>query len=155
MSDDRHAQLAKLEAQKQAQQAVIAELDAKAAALRAGLRGDVLAATRKQIADYEFAPHELFDELPKPTTVKQKGVKNAPGKAKTIAFKDEHGNTWGGGKGPRPAWVKAIQAANGDMEKYRVSDAATASPSKAAQHLAAQGGKAPEMAEIPRRKTVV
>jgi DNA-binding protein H-NS len=120
MSDTRHAELAKLEAQKQAQQALIAELDAKAAALRAGLRGDVLAATRKQIKDYGFAAHELFDKLRKPSTAKPKSGKSAPGKAKTIMFQDEQGNTWGGGKGPRPKWVKAIQENNGDIETYRI-----------------------------------
>ncbi len=60
-----------------------------------------------------------------------------------VKYKDDHGNTWGGGKGPRPSWVKAVQEAGGDLEKYRGKDAPTSPSTTAAQRLAAQGGKTP------------
>lgn len=89
---------------------------------------------------------ELFGTTP---AAKPKGkVKTTKRGPAVVKYQDEVGNTWGGGKGPRPAWVKAIQGAGGDIEKYLVVDAQKA----AAQRLAAVGGEAPDMADIPRRK---
>ena len=125
MSDKIQAQLEELEAKKATQQAAVDATNAKIAEVRKAARGDVLAAMRNDIKNYEFAPHELFDSLSKPTPVKQKPGKALSGKAKTIVFADKDGNTWGGGKGPRPQWVKAIQEAGGDMEQYRTAPKAS------------------------------
>lgn len=154
MADNKEAQLDKLEAEKQKHLDAIAKIDTQIDAIRAELRSTVLAQTKQQAAAYALTPEEIFGAI---ATAKPKAkAKNAKRGPAVVKYRDEHGNTWGGGKGPRPKWVAAIHAAGGDIEKYRVSDDASASPSKtAAQRLAAQGGKAPEMTEIPRKKSVV
>ena len=51
----------------------------------------------------------------------QKGRKTkAATKAKKAAFVGPNGETWGGGRGKRPAWVNEILNAGGDIEQYRV-----------------------------------
>ena len=146
------ARLAALEAKREKAAEALSGVDNEIAEFRASTRGTVLEATKKTIAAYKFTAVEIFGVSPT-SKPKAKGSKRGPA---VVKYRDEHGNTWGGGKGPRPKWVAAIQTAGGDIERYRVSDDAPASPSKAAaQRLAAQGGKAPEMAEIPRKKSVV
>ena len=39
--------------------------------------------------------------------------------ARTVRYQDGS-NTWSGGRGPKPNWVKAVLAAGGDVEKFRV-----------------------------------
>lgn len=152
MAETQEAQLAKLESERQKHVDAIAKLDDQIAPLRAALRESVLAAAKQQAAQYGFTPAELFGVAALPASKpKAKSGKRGPAVAK---YRDEHGNTWGGGKGPRPAWVKAIQAAGGNLEKYRVQDAPASASKAAAQRLAAQGGTAPEMAEVPRRRPV-
>lgn len=141
MADTEDAQLEKLKAKQEAARAAAAEADAAVDAHIATKRVAKIAEMQKVIADYSFTVAELFGTVSKQ---KSKGQsKRAPAVPK---YRDEQGNTWGGGKGPRPAWVKTIQAAGGDIEKYRVN------ATSAAQHLAAQGGAAPAMESIPRRR---
>jgi DNA-binding protein H-NS len=45
-----------------------------------------------------------------------KAAKAAPAAPK---YRGSNGETWGGGRGKRPAWVNAILAAGGDIEQYR------------------------------------
>lgn len=118
---DSATQLEKLEAEQAKAAAVLAEANAKLADFRNQNRGPRLAELKKHIADYSFTVAELFGEAG-PSTAKPK-VKAGTGKRSlsVVKFRDEHGNTWGGSKGPRPAWVKVIKDAGGDMEKYRVA----------------------------------
>lgn len=152
MADNKEAQLDKLEAEKQKHLDAIAKIDTQIDAIRAELRSTVLAQTKQQAAAYALTPEEIFGAI---ATAKPKAkAKNAKRGPAVVKYRDEHGNTWGGGKGPRPKWVAAIQAAGGDIEKYSVSADVTESPTKAAaKRLADTGGKAPEMSEVPRRKT--
>ena len=117
---DNSATLEKLEADEKKAAALHAEAKAKLAAFRAANREPKLAELKKDIADYGFTAVELFGEAvsntEKPKT-KAKTTKRGPA---IVKYKDEHGNTWGGGKGPRPKWVVAIQEAGGDIEKYSV-----------------------------------
>lgn len=145
------AQLAKLTAKQEAARAAAAEADAAVADYIATVRIAKIAEMQKVIADYSFTVAELFGTAskakPKPHA-KARG-KRAPAVPK---YRDEHGNTWGGGKGPRPAWVKAIQAAGGDLEKYQIGSTPAAT-SAAAERLVAQGGAAPAMEDVPRRRS--
>lgn len=121
MADNSATQLEKLEADQKKAAAVLAEANAKLANFRKENRGPKLVELKKDVADYGFTAVEIFGEaalpLAKPNA-KAKFTKRSPS---IVKYKDDKGNTWGGGKGPRPAWVKVIQDAGGDMEKYRVA----------------------------------
>ena len=55
------------------------------------------------------------------TPPKPKKAKKAKAEL-VVRYRDENGNTWHGGKGPNPKWVKAIKDAGGNIEKYRVNN---------------------------------
>lgn len=148
--DDAEAQLAALQEKRKKATEVVSDIDAKIADLRAATRGTVLEATKKAVAEYRFTAVELFGAS---YAMKPKAKANGTRGPVVVKYRDEHGNTWGGGKGPRPAWVKAIQEAGGDLEKHRVIEAAAPDRKAAAQRLADAGGKAPEAAEISRRRS--
>ena len=121
MADTQEAQLAKLESERQKHVDAIAKIETQIAPLRAALRDSVLAVAKQQAAQYGFTPQELFGAAALPSAKPKAKASTAKRGPAVVKYKDEQGNTWGGGKGPRPAWVKAIQDANGDIEKYRVA----------------------------------
>ena len=141
-AESAEAELAALQEKRKKAVEALSGIDAKIADVRAAARGTVLEATKKTVAEYGFTAVELFGAS-HPSKPKAKSGKRGPA---IVKYKDDHGNTWGGGKGPRPAWVKAIENAGGDIEKYRISNV------DARERLAGQGGKSPEMNEIPRRR---
>ena len=145
MADNDDAQLAKLTEKQKAARAAAAEADAAVDDYIATMRVAKIAEMQKVIADYSFTVAELFGAIA--TTKPKSKAKSKRGPA-VVKYRDEQGNTWGGGKGPRPAWVKAIQDADGDIEKFRVSATASA----ASQRLVAQGGAAPTLDDVPRRR---
>ena len=121
MAETQEAQLAKLEAERQKHVDAIAKIDAQITPLRAALRDSVLAAAKQQAAQYGFTAQELFGVASIPASAKPKTkAKTAKRGPAIVNYKDKNGNTWGGGKGPRPKWVVAIQEAGGDIEEYRV-----------------------------------
>ena len=121
MAETQEAQLAKLEAERQKHVDAIAKIDAQITPLRAALRDSVLAAAKQQAAQYGFTAQELFGVASIPASAKPKTkAKTAKRGPAIVNYKDNNGNTWGGGKGPRPKWVVAIQQAGGDIEEYRV-----------------------------------
>lgn len=121
MAETQEAQLAKLEAERQKHVDAIAKIDAQITPLRAALRDSVLEAAKQQAAKYGFTPQELFGAAAIPASAKPKTkAKSAKRGPAIVNYRDKNGNTWGGGKGPRPKWVVAIQEAGGDIEEYRV-----------------------------------
>lgn len=50
---------------------------------------------------------------------KAKGRTGRKGKAAVAKFRDEAGNTWGG-RGPRPAWLRAALAAGKQLSDFAV-----------------------------------
>lgn len=121
MADDSATQLEKLEATRKKAAAALAEADTQLANFRKANRGPKLVELKQEIANYGFTAVELFGETaltPAKPKAKVKATKRPPS---IVKYKDDKGNTWGGGKGPRPAWVKVVQDAGGDMEKYRVA----------------------------------
>lgn len=121
MADTQEAQLAKLEAERQKHVDAIAKIDDQIKPLRAALRDSVLVAAKQQAAQYGFTPQEIFGAAAIPASAKPKTkAKSAKRGPAVVNYQDKNGNTWGGGKGPRPKWVVAIQEAGGDIEEYRV-----------------------------------
>ena len=117
MTDTSEVQLAKLEAEHKKRMEALKEVEAQHAAIRAANRDAKLIEIKKQIADYGFTAVDVFGAI-----TAQSKSKKAP-KVKTelaVKYRDENGNTWHGGKGPNPKWVKAIKDAGGDIEKYRI-----------------------------------
>ena len=118
MIESSELQLEKFEAEKQKHVDAITKLDTQMLAIRAELRGSKLAEIQKQAAAYSFSRDEIFGKV---SAAKQKGALTKPIKSKIVIYDDKQGNTWGGGKGPRPGWIKAIEAVGGDIEKHRVT----------------------------------
>ena len=119
MADTSEAQLAKLEAEHKKRMDALKEVETQLAAIRAANRDAKLVELKKQIADYGFTAIDVFGNIATPS--KPKKTK----KTKTelvVRYRDENGNTWHGGKGPNPKWVKAIKDSGGNIEKYRVPD---------------------------------
>ena len=120
MADDSATQLEKLEATRNKAAAALAEADAQLADFRKANRGPKLIELKQDIANYGFTAVELFGEAALPPAKPKAKAKAKRGPA-VVKYQDEQGNTWGGGKGPRPKWVVAIQEAGGDIETYRVA----------------------------------
>ena len=120
MSENPEAQLEKFEAEKQKYIDTIEKLDSQIQAIRAELRGRKLSDLQKQATAYSFSPEEIFG---KAVAGRQKRVtaKTIKRTASIVKYKDDNGNTWGGGKGPVPQWIKDIRDAKVDIEKFRVA----------------------------------
>ena len=118
MTDTSEVQLAKLEAEHKRRIDALREVEAQLAAIRAANRDAKLVELKKQIADYGFTAIDLFGA----TAIPSKPKKAAKAKTEQVVkYRDEQGNTWSGGKGPHPKWIKALKEAGVDIEKYRVS----------------------------------
>ena len=119
VEDTSEAQLAKLEAEHKKRMDALKEVEAQLAAIRAANRDAKLVELKKQIADYGFTAIEVFGA----TVTPSKPKKSTKEKTELVVkYRDEDGNTWHGGKGPNPKWVKAIKDAGGNIEKYRVNN---------------------------------
>jgi DNA-binding protein H-NS len=92
----------------------IADLQVKLAeqakAVEAATRVDALAQVTKLAAELGFEIHDLVSG-------KAANVK----KVKVVKYRNEIGQTWSGAtQGRKPAWVKEILEAGGDLEQYKV-----------------------------------
>ncbi len=90
-----------------------AALESKIKADEANLRAGVITQLRKHIADYGITQQQLFGGGAGPRTTAKAG-KSVP------KYRDPAGNTWSGGRGRVPEWVKAIRASGGDIEKFKI-----------------------------------
>ena len=82
----------------------IASLEAKRKALLDESRQEALTATRATVAKYGFTASELGVSNPKPAKAGTDALKaKAPAK---YANPTNPSQTWAGGKGARPTWVK-------------------------------------------------
>jgi DNA-binding protein H-NS len=114
-------------------QAKITELKKQANEIYSAEKKAAIAAIKEQIKVYDITAAELglekkstakaADAKPgrKTRAVAKAKTKAKSAKAKAVQFVGPNGETWGGGRGKRPAWVNEILAAGGDIEQYRVS----------------------------------
>jgi DNA-binding protein H-NS len=86
-----------------------AEIDAQIKAQETAMLDGVIAQVRATIREFGLTSSQLFG------AGRSAGAK----KGKTVAYRDANGNTWSGGRGRVPDWVKAVRSSGGDMEKYR------------------------------------
>jgi len=76
------------------------------------LRG-VIAEIKAKMADYGITVEELAGT-----------ASRGRGRGKGIPkYRGPNGETWSGGPGRKPAWVREIIAAGGDIERYRIQAA--------------------------------
>jgi len=91
----------------------IAELQKQADAIVSQERQKIIAEIKQKDSDYNITASELG------LSKKSSGKKSTTTEP-VVKYKNENGETWSGGRGRQPDWVKAIKAAGGDIEKYRV-----------------------------------
>ncbi len=90
-----------------------AQLEDKIKADEASIRDGVIAQLRRHIREFNITQQQLFGG----------GGSSKPSKSTSKAeakYADKNGNKWSGGRGRVPEWVKAIRAAGGDIEQYRI-----------------------------------
>ncbi|WP_299021197.1 MULTISPECIES: H-NS histone family protein [unclassified Tepidimonas] len=100
--------------------ATYAELKAQAEALLAQAeqlrkqeRAAVIAEIRARMAEYGITVQDLGGSA---------GRKGKAGRGKgEVKYRGPNGETWSGGPGRKPAWVREILAAGGNIENYRVA----------------------------------
>ena len=136
MADTSAAQLEKLEAEHAKRIAALQEIEAQLSAVRAENRAAKLTEIKKQIADYGFTAADLF-EPPKPQ--RKRTAKNGEASKPATEAKYRNpttGETWGGGRGRKPAWVVEATAKGVDIETFRIpsdpSNVAAETPPKTA-----------------------
>lgn len=133
------AQLKKLEAEHAKRIAALKDIEAQLSTVRAANRATKLAELKKQIADYGFTAADLF-ELTKPKRKPRTANKAKDDAAKPTAEAKYRnpttGETWGGGRGRKPAWVVEATAKGIDIETFRIpvtpSNSAAETPPKKA-----------------------
>ena len=97
--------------------AKIAELQREAQELVQAEKATLIEDMKKNIADYGITAAELGFGSAKGKAA-SKG--SAPKTKAPVMYKNAEGKTWSGGRGPRPKWVKELEAAGEDIEKYRI-----------------------------------
>lgn len=140
MADTSTAQLEKLEAEHAKRIAALQDIEAQLSALRAANRDAKRAELKKQIADYGFTAADLFEQTKpkrKPRTAnKAKEGEAAKPTAEAKYRNPTTGETWGGGRGRKPAWVVEATAKGVDIETFRIpsdpSNVAAETPPKTA-----------------------
>ncbi|BAL94511.1 H-NS histone family protein [Rubrivivax gelatinosus] len=88
----------------------IAQLQTQAEALKRAERADVVAQTRRVIAQWALTPQELFGRAAPSSEPK---------------YRDAQGRVWGG-RGPRPHWLREAIAAGARLEDFLIDDGAEA-----------------------------
>jgi DNA-binding protein H-NS len=142
MADTSTAQLEKLEAEHAKRIAALQDIEAQLSALRAANRDAKRAELKKQIADYGFTAADLFEQTkPKPKRKPRTANKAKEGEAAKPTAEAKYrnpttGETWGGGRGRKPAWVVEATAKGVDIETFRIpsdpSNVAAETPPKTA-----------------------
>ena len=77
---------------------------------------------KEAIAAYGLTASDLglsAARAPKAAKAAKKKVGRKPGRPAAAKFRDEAGNTWGG-RGPRPAWLRAALAAGKQLSDFAV-----------------------------------
>lgn len=79
----------------------------------------VIAAIKNQIEEYEIKPQDLFDMRPVQIAKSPTGG-GGRGKGREPKYRGPNGQTWVGGPGRKPDWVRDALARGEDLEKYAI-----------------------------------
>lgn len=109
-------------------QAQITELETKAKAVREALLADEIKTIKAKIKELGLKPSQLFsaallsgESQATSVSMGEKIAKATKTKESTeVKYRGPNGETWGGGRGRKPAWVQAILDAGGDIEKFKI-----------------------------------
>jgi DNA-binding protein H-NS len=99
----------------------IATLSAKAEAARLKEVAEVIAKIKVAIDFYDITAADLGLRLSgnKAAGSKARAAKRGSKASVGVKFKDTSGNVWGG-RGPRPAWLRAALAAGAELQSFAV-----------------------------------
>lgn len=108
-------------------QAEMAAIQKQIEATKAAERKGVIKEIKAKMAQYDITVNDL-QAIPAEKKVKAK--KAHP----VIKYRKSASETWGGGKGPKPKWVKAILAEGGDMAIYLVKKSGKTAHEESSAH---------------------
>ncbi|KJA09476.1 hypothetical protein RP29_16030 [Acidovorax temperans] len=119
------AQLEKLEAEHAKRIAALQEIEAQLSAVRAANRTAKLTEIKKQIADYGFTAADLFEQPKPPRKPRTAKTGEAAKPAPEAKYRNPTtGETWGGGRGRKPAWIAEAIAKGIAVETFLIQKTA-------------------------------
>lgn len=83
-------------------------------------KASVIEEIKRQIADYQISAAELGFSSSATSVEERKPARKAAAEP-LVKYRNEAGETWSGGRGRKPQWIKELEAAGGDIEQYRVN----------------------------------
>lgn len=109
----------------------IAQLQARAKQIEDTVRAQEIKAIKEKIELFKLIPSELFSSAVlysrKSEKIKRERMSEKIGQATDakkeppeVKYRGPNGETWGGGRGRKPAWIQALLDAGESLEKYRV-----------------------------------
>jgi DNA-binding protein H-NS len=117
MTEDQQKKIKTLQAERDKLQEKLDGIDQQIEAIRTEARAEVLKAVQQQAMEFNFTPAEILG-----LSEKKPRAKKAPkAEAQVALYRNDKGETWGGGKGRLPNWVKDLKKSGGDIEKYRIT----------------------------------
>lgn len=75
----------------------------------------IIAGIKEQIKTHELKPEDLFPGIAKIHSKASVRQKREP------RYRGPNGQTWGGGSGRKPDWVREIEAKGESLDKYLIS----------------------------------
>jgi len=82
-------------------------------------RDTVIAQIKQQIADFRLSAADLGITIGAPGPGPRAAVWSAPAAEKTVKYR-RGDDTWSGGRGPKPKWIRDLLEHGEDIEQYRV-----------------------------------
>lgn len=74
----------------------------------------IIASIKEQIKQHELKPDELFPGWNKAHGKVQGRIRREP------KYRGPNGQTWGGGSGRKPDWVREIESKGGNLDDYLI-----------------------------------
>lgn len=75
----------------------------------------IIADIKEQIKNHELRPEDLFPGISRTHTKANGRQKREP------RYRGPNGQTWGGGSGRKPDWVREIEAKGESLDKYLIN----------------------------------